>query len=80
MIILTAASPAKIALKKMNYATTAVFARIVVLTKAEARAVTTAYAWKALTGTLRATAAAAAANALKKTNSAPNADTAWIAV
>ena len=80
MMLLTAVNPAKAALKKMKCATTAVFARIVVLTKAEARAVTTAYAWKALTGTLRVTAAAAAANALKKTNSAPNADTAWIAV
>ena len=77
MIILTAASPAKIALKKMNYATTAVFARIVVLTKAEARAASTVYVRKALTGTLRVTAAAAAANALKKTNSAPNAATVW---
>ena len=80
MMLLTAVNPAKAALKKMKCVTTAVFAQIVVLTKAEARAVTTAYAWKALTGTLRSTAAAAAANALKKTNSAPNADTAWIAV
>lgn len=77
MIILTAASPAKIALKKMKCATTAVFARIVVLTKAEARAASTVYVRKALTGTLRVTDAAAAANALKKTNSAPNAATVW---
>lgn len=64
----------------MKCATTAVFARIVVLTKAEARAVSTVYARKAQTGMRRVTDAAAAATVLKKTNSAPTADTAWIAV
>ena len=41
---------------------------------------TTAYAWKAQSGMRRIIVAAAAAIALKKTNSAPAADTAWIAV
>ena len=80
MMLLTAVNPAEAALKKMNCATTAAFARIVVLTKAKGMAVSTAYALKAQTGMRRVTVAVAAANVLKKTNSAPTADTVWIAV
>ena len=76
-IILTAANPAKTALKKMNCATIAVFVRNAVLTKAKVRAANMVYVRKAQTGMRRVTAAAAAANALKKTNFAPNAATVW---
>ena len=79
-IILTAVSPAEIALRKMRCAATAVFAQSAALMKVRRMAANTAYAWKTQTGMRRVTAAATAAIALKKTNSAPTADTAWIAV
>lgn len=64
-IILTAANPAKTALKKMRCVMTAAFAQSAALTKVRGMAATTAYALKARSGTRIPTAAATAATVLR---------------